>query len=74
MRCSLNASPLSAIALLVGAIGRKRYRLGVPSDFSSWPCSKASVDRNYFNVLSTGPPTYWSTDINKIPDLLDLVL
>jgi len=32
--------------------------------------SKVIQEKNY-SVLSTGTPTYWSTDGNKIPDLLD---
>jgi hypothetical protein len=29
------------------------------------------VDDNNFNYLSAGEPTYWPTDPNKLPDLLD---
>lgn len=34
---------------------------------------KVLIDNNY-NFLSTGSPTYWPTDQNKIPDLLDLFI
>jgi len=33
--------------------------------------SKVIREKNY-SFLSTGTPTYWPTDGNKIPDLLDL--
>lgn len=29
------------------------------------------IDNNNYNYLSAGEPTYWPTDVNKIPDLLD---
>lgn len=32
------------------------------------------IQQNNLNVLSTGEPTYWPTDINKIPDLLDFAV
>jgi hypothetical protein len=32
------------------------------------------IQQNNLNYLSTGEPTYWPTDANKIPDLLDLVI
>lgn len=32
------------------------------------------ISQNHYNVLSTGSPTYWPTDINKTPDLLDFVV
>lgn len=31
---------------------------------------KCMTENNY-NFLSTGKPTYWPTDLNKVPDLLD---
>jgi hypothetical protein len=33
---------------------------------------KLCLDLNNFNILSTGEPTYWPTDLNRNPDLLDL--
>lgn len=30
-----------------------------------------TILNNNLNILSTGDPTYWPTDLNKIPDLLD---
>ena len=35
--------------------------------------SKASQKENY-SFLSTGTPTYWPTDENKIPNLLDFLV
>jgi hypothetical protein len=32
------------------------------------------VIQNNLNILSTGDPTYWPTDVNKIPDLLDFAI
>lgn len=32
------------------------------------------IAQNQYNVLSTGSPTYWPTDVNKVPDLLDFVV
>lgn len=32
---------------------------------------KQSLDKNRMQVISTGEPTYWPTDPNKLPDLLD---
>lgn len=32
------------------------------------------VQKYHYSVLSTGRPTYWPSDINKIPDLLDFVV
>ncbi|KAJ8730540.1 hypothetical protein PYW08_001953 [Mythimna loreyi] len=32
---------------------------------------KKAVDENSLHVLSTGEPTYWPTDPNKTPDLID---
>lgn len=32
------------------------------------------ISSNHYNVLSTGSPTYWPSDSNKIPDLLDFVV
>ena len=32
------------------------------------------IEQNNLNILSTGEPTYWPTDINKIPDLLDFAV
>ena len=29
------------------------------------------LQENNYHFLSTGSPTYWPTDVNKIPDLLD---
>jgi hypothetical protein len=29
---------------------------------------------SYFNYLSTGEPTYWPNDYNKLPDLLDFFI
>jgi hypothetical protein len=34
---------------------------------------KAIHDKNY-SIISTGTPTYWPTDENKIPDLLDFFI
>jgi hypothetical protein len=30
-----------------------------------------AVDNNHFNIISTGEPTYWPSDVNKLPDLID---
>jgi hypothetical protein len=30
-----------------------------------------TIQQNNLSYLSTGEPTYWPTDVNKIPDLLD---
>lgn len=35
---------------------------------------KRSVECNHLDVMSTGTPTYWPTDMNKIPDLLDFFI
>lgn len=35
---------------------------------------KKAVDRNSLQVLSAGEPTYWPTDPNKTPDLIDFLL
>lgn len=35
---------------------------------------KIHIQQNNLNILSTGKPTYWSTDLNKIPDLLDFII
>jgi len=35
--------------------------------------SKEFQEKNYY-FLSTGSPTYWPTDVNKIPDLLDFFI
>lgn len=35
---------------------------------------KRSVDNNHFQAISTGDPTYWPADPNKIPDLLDFFI
>jgi hypothetical protein len=32
------------------------------------------IQQNNFNYMSTGEPTYWPTDLNKIPDLLDFAI
>lgn len=32
------------------------------------------IQENNYHALSTGTPTYWPTDPNKIPDLLDLFI
>ena len=32
------------------------------------------IRKNNFNILSTGRPTYWPTDLSKIPDLLDFAV
>lgn len=32
------------------------------------------IQRLHLNHLSTGEPTYWSTDRNKIPDLIDIFI
>lgn len=32
------------------------------------------IQKYHYSVLSTGSPTYWPSDINKIPDLLDFVV
>jgi hypothetical protein len=33
-----------------------------------------AIQENNLNILSTGEPTYWPTDSNKIPDLLDFAI
>jgi hypothetical protein len=33
-----------------------------------------TIQESNLNILSTGEPTYWSTDLNKIPDLLDFAI
>ncbi|CAG4981135.1 unnamed protein product [Colias eurytheme] len=35
---------------------------------------KNSVEANHLLTMSTGEPTYWPTDINKTPDLLDFFI
>ena len=35
--------------------------------------SNVLLEKNY-SFLSTGTPTYWPTDENKIPDLLDFFI
>jgi hypothetical protein len=32
------------------------------------------IQENNLNILSTGETTYWPTDSNKIPDLLDFAV
>jgi len=32
------------------------------------------IHTNYYSFLSTGTPTYWPTDLNKLPDLLDFFI
>jgi hypothetical protein len=32
------------------------------------------IQQNNLNYMSTGKPTYWPTDLNKIPDLLDFAI
>lgn len=32
------------------------------------------IEQNNFSFLSTGYPTYWPSDLNKIPDLLDFAV
>ena len=32
------------------------------------------IRNNNLNILSTGTPTYWPTDLNKKPDLLDFAV
>lgn len=32
------------------------------------------IQKNNMNILSTGQPTYWPSDLNKIPDLLDFAV
>ena len=32
------------------------------------------IRNNNLNILSTGTPTYWPTDLNKKPDLLDITV
>jgi hypothetical protein len=32
------------------------------------------INENHFNHFSTGEPTYWPTDVRKIPDLLDFLI
>lgn len=34
----------------------------------------ALINENNYSTLSTGEPTYWPTDVNKIPDLLDFCI
>jgi hypothetical protein len=33
-----------------------------------------TIQENQLEILSTGEPTYWPTDINKTPDLLDFFI
>jgi hypothetical protein len=33
-----------------------------------------AIQENNLNILSTGEPTYWPTDLNKIPDPLDFAV
>ncbi|KAK2574847.1 hypothetical protein KPH14_013041, partial [Odynerus spinipes] len=33
-----------------------------------------AIRRNSYNVLSTGKPTHWPTDINKKPDVIDFAI
>lgn len=35
---------------------------------------KKCIDSLQLTTLSTGEPTYWPTDQNKVPDLLDFLL
>ncbi|GBP92633.1 RNA-directed DNA polymerase from mobile element jockey [Eumeta japonica] len=35
---------------------------------------KKSIDANHLRSMSTGEPTYWPTDSNKTPDLLDFFI
>lgn len=35
---------------------------------------KESLNKNNICILSTGQPTYWPTDPNKLPDLLDFLV
>ena len=35
---------------------------------------KLAIDSLHLNVFSTGEPTYWPTDINKTPDLIDFFI
>ena len=35
---------------------------------------KLAINSLYLNVFSTGKPTYWPTDINKTPDLIDFFI
>lgn len=35
---------------------------------------KLCVDSNHFQAISTGDPTYWPADPNKLPDLLDFFI
>jgi hypothetical protein len=35
---------------------------------------KKSVDSNNLHVISTGEPTYWPSDLNKTPDLIDFFI
>jgi hypothetical protein len=33
-----------------------------------------AIQHNKLNYMSTGEPTYWPTDLNKTPDLLDFAI
>lgn len=35
---------------------------------------KKAIDSNSLNILTTGEPTYWPTDPNKTPDLIDFFI
>lgn len=42
-------------------------RLSNPKGRELYKC----ISGNQYNILTTGSPTYWPTDVHKIPDLLD---
>jgi len=47
--------------------------MGLTTDINKRERTRKSPSGNNYTPLSTGSPTYWPTDLNKIPDLLDFL-
>ena len=51
----------------------KAHAMGIKNYYTSKTLEKY-IKNNNLNILTTGRPTYWPTDLNKKPDLLDFAV
>jgi hypothetical protein len=65
---------LGSRSMAAGDWGAKHMAWGSRLITSKGRVLYKTIQENNLNILSTGEPTYWPTDYNKIPDLLDFAV
>ena len=57
-----------------GRLQLKAHAMGIKKHCASRQNTEKYIRNNNLNILSIGTPTYWPTDLNKKPDLLDFAV